>query len=223
MKILKPIVSFLILIFLIALNEWLSLHFGFKEDYLQFYLNKGSLIGLVTAVVVISWGDLNKNIGLISPNPYTYLSACRRVIYLPLEVLSKGWNEVSEKWDIITKGIKYGGVAFPLKDYWIFWDLLFGVLLGVIIVLSLLIWLVVVAPLQYFIFLLAGALPRIFGIFLTEKAIATLQNGRLIIEWIKKDKSIPEGWWDASFSQKPVVVTAVISSLILWILKLAIT
>ena len=74
-----------------------------------------------------------------------------------------------------------------------------------------------------FIFLLAGALPRIFGIFLTEKAIATLQNGRLIIEWIKKDKSIPEGWWDASFSQKPVVVTAVISSLILWILKLAIT
>jgi len=79
-----------------------------------------------------------------------------------------------------------------------------------------------VAPLQYFIFLFAGAAPRTLGFFASEKHIALLKEDELRIERIEKNTNIPEGWWDASFSQKPVAVTAVISSLILWIVNLVV-
>jgi len=70
---LKNIISLLILIFLITINQWLWSRFDPKVNYLQFYLNNGSLIGIITAIVVISWGDLNKHVGLISPKPHRYL------------------------------------------------------------------------------------------------------------------------------------------------------
>lgn len=222
MKSLKPIIAFLIIVSLISLTEWLSLRLGYEKDYIEFYLSNGSLIGLITAVVVISWGDLNKNLGLISTNPYVYLKTCCRVVSLPIVVMADGAKEISEKWDIITKGYKLGAVSFPLGDLWLFWDMLIGTFLMVLIILCLLVWLVLVAPLQYFVFPVSGAVSRLFALFLSERPIAILQDSELKIESISKDKKIPDGWWDASFSQKPVAFSAVISSLMLGILKMAI-
>jgi hypothetical protein len=218
----KHIISLLIFFALIAINQWLSLYFGFKTSYLKYYLDNGSLIGLITAVVVISWGDLNKNVGLISPEPHTYLSACFRVIRLPASVLSNEIDEFNEKWAIVTKGYRYGVVGFKLGDLWMFWDIIIGPLFLLPIIAGLVIWLFLVAPLQYFTFIFAGAPARSLGLFATKIDIAQLKDNELKIKRIEKNEIIPEGWWDASFSQKPIVVTALISSLILWVVNFAV-
>jgi hypothetical protein len=75
-------------------------------------------------------------------------------------------------------------------------------------------WLLVIAPLQYFVFLLCGAVPRAL-LHSTERVIARMDGVfSFKAEAIPWDERIPDGWWDASFTRKPVALTATFSALL---------
>lgn len=210
----KSFSSLVFLLLLVVLNQSASIQLGLEKTYLHFFLENGSLIGLVTAVVAIAWGNLNEQAGLISSSPGQYLKACFQVIRLPVTVLGDESQNLSDKWDIIARGYRAGVVKFVRSDLILMWDVFVGGLLLFGIVIGLLLWFLLIAPAQYFVFLFAGAPARSLGQFANEKHIARLDGADLKIEKIDVQKSIPDGWWDASFSQKPVAVSALISSLI---------
>lgn len=190
-----------ILLFLLAIDHWIFLTW-FSTTHLKWYLANGALIGLVSTMASLAWGDINKHAGLISSHPLDYLGSCLQLIGLPIYAL--GTNVRSKSSEPATRSTFDTYMAIPF-------------LLVVVAVMA--IWLVVVVPFQYFLFLICGAPARVLS--RSEKQpIARFIGTRLEISEIDKAAQLPEGWWSASLSKKPVAVTNLFVSLFFLIVKL---
>jgi hypothetical protein len=189
-----------ILLMLAAFDHWLFTS-QLNTTHLKWYLKNGALIGLVTAVVSLSWGDTNKHTGLLSAHPFTYLGACLQLVGVPIFVLGTHLRRGEGRTE-----------AHSPFDAWI------TVVLVLILTGMIFIWLIVVVPLQYFIYLICGAPARFFS-GSRRRAIACLKNGRLDITEIGKEDKTPEGWWDASLASKPVAITNLFQALLVLILN----
>lgn len=93
-------------------------------------------------------------------------------------------------------------------------DGLLAAILGLALTAALLLWMIVVVPLQYFVFLFCEGPARYF-VRSRRRSIARLDGYTLAMTDLPKEDSFPEGWWDASIIGKPVTVTGLLSSLVL--------
>lgn len=157
--------------------------FGFREagrDYLAFWLGSGPLIGLATIAIGFAWGGVDRNAGLVSADPAVYAGAAMQLAGLPLFVFGGH--------------LRAKGAAVSA------WDRLVILPLGLIYLGAMLGWLLLVAPAQYFAFLVFGAPSRI-ALASGWKGAARLERGRLdMIE----GAAPPPGYWDATMREKPV-------------------
>ena len=189
-----------ILLALLVVDQWIFSTW-FKTTHLNWYLANGALIGLVSSITSMAWGDINKHIGLISHHPFDYIGACFQLAGLPIYTLgthlrsNKSGHEQQAIFDLI--------LTIPI--------LLF--LVGMVVV-----WLVVIVPLQYFLYLVCGAPARILSQS-KRQPIAQLKGTQLKINEICSDEKVPEGWWSASIHQKPIAITNLFVSLFFLILK----
>lgn len=87
----------------------------------------------------------------------------------------------------------------------------------------LLLWFLVIVPIQYFTFLVCGSLPRL--LLLSPNHIVARQVDGFSFETkqMQRGENVPDGWWDASFAKRPVALTAVFSSLTLLALRSVLT
>jgi hypothetical protein len=77
----------------------------------------------------------------------------------------------------------------------------------------------VIAPLQYFVILVLGVPARVFlnsGV----KMIAKFDDTNLKYEELPKEKEVPKGWMDVSYSNKPVTFTNALITLTFAIIKI---
>ena len=103
------------------------------------------------------------------------------------------------------------------------WDSLMAIPFGFLLIVAAVAWLVVIAPAQYFVFLICGA-PARLARRSTLRVYARYENGHL--DWDddrQKDDPAPGGsWWDASLIDKPVTLTSAFSAglllLVRWLL-----
>ena len=197
---LLPIAGLGILLMLAAFDHWLFTS-QLNTTHLKWYMKNGALIGLVTAVVSLSWGDINKHTGLISAHPLTYLGACLQLVGVPVFVMGTHLRSNKDRPE----------PRSPL-------DALITVLLVLVLVVVIFVWVIVVAPLQYFIYLICGAPARFFS-GSRRRAIVCLKNGHVDIAEIGKEDKTPEGWWDASLASKPVAITNLFQALLVLILN----
>jgi hypothetical protein len=163
-------------------NHWLFARFG--GDYLAFWQRSGALIGLGTAAIGWAWGAIDRNPGLVSANPRVFTASALQLAGLPLTVFGGhlapgGGASTLDRVLILPAAVVYAGAV-----------------LG---------WLLIVAPAQYFVFLLAGAPSRV--------AWASRHRVHALMGWdgrLRIDESPPErpfaaeGWWDASMRDRPV-------------------
>jgi hypothetical protein len=196
---------------LISNHLWFR-HFG--NDYLRWYVNSGALVGAITAVFAAAWGDMDKNVLLISPRPTRYISGCLLLVSLPMISLGP---EIESLGRMI--GRKNGEPE--LTDAWIIVDAVIMIPWLVALLALLTLWIIVIAPLQYFAFLVCGALPRSLRWSPQRVVARTTDPGDFEIEIVRRDAPIAEGWWDASLCRKPVTLTAGLSSLVLLGLRAA--
>jgi hypothetical protein len=178
----------------------------FDRQYLSWYLQSGALIGVITAVFSAAWGDMDKNTGLISANPLDYVRGCLNLVSLPL--ISIG-TQVTGMGERVERGTKDPNPP----DGWFLLDVI--IMLPVLFVVSILLlaWLLIIAPMQYFLFLIAGALPRSLMRSPT-RMVAHRNFGSYETGEIARDADIPKDWWDASLTSRPVALTAGLSSLL---------
>lgn len=188
------------LLVLFAVNQWIFWEL-FDIAYWRWYLKNGAAIGLISAIVFKVWGDmLDKHTGLISSHPLDYLGACFQLIGLPIFVLGTQIKSFT------TRLIGPDWLDYLLTIVWL------PILIG-----SMFVWFVVVVPLQYLVYLVCGA-PTRLTFMSVRQPIARLKGTRLEVEETRRGE-VPEGWWDASISRKPIAVTNLLAALLLWIVS----
>ncbi len=189
-----------ILLALLAVDHWIFTTW-FNTTHLKWYLANGALIGLVSSIASMAWGDMNKHTGLISSHPLDYVGSSLQLVGLPIYTLgthlrsNQGRPEARTLFDLLLT------IPFVLT------------LVGVVII-----WLVVIVPPQYFVYLICGAPARTFSQS-KRQPIAQLKGSKLEISEIDKDEKVPEGWWSASLSQKPIAITNLFVALFFLIVK----
>jgi len=161
-------------------------------NYLDWYRHAGPAIGLATAVFSAAWGSMDRNAGLISADPRHFGGACLQVAGLPIMV--------------------FGGHLKHQPRFHVL-DWLFGVPLIVAFALGGIAWLVLIAPLQYFVFLVCGA-PSRLALRSTYRLDAAMDGSQLVYLEQTSVAKAPSGSWDASLRDKPVVLAAAFSALL---------
>jgi len=166
----------------------LLFHYWLKSNYFDWYLNDGVKISWAIAFLGFVWGNLNSTPSLISAHPAEYFGS-----YLKLAgdlFLLQAATTVSKS-----------STDPPIVSTYAL-DSALALLLNMILTVLLLAWMLVVMPIQYFLFVLCGAPAR--------KIICSEQK----IEGSETD------WFTEELSQKPFSVTAAFSGMVLWAIGL---
>lgn len=196
----KTFFYFLLLVGLVAVNEALFRLIG-HISYIEWFIKNGSQIGLIGALVTLVW-DLNKHTGLISASPSQYVGSYFQLI--GMTYISIGAQMTSEN----RKGDK------KVSSF----DIIITALINLILAVLYFIWMIVVAPVQYFVILILGGPGRVF-LKSKIRVIAKISNGQMEHKEISKDKEMPEDWMDVSYSNKPVTLTIALMALTFAIIK----
>lgn len=151
--------------------------------YLDWYVEAGPFIGIALVAFGAAWKELDKNIGLVSANPRTYIIACSKLAGLPMFAFGGHLN---------TKGHNL-------------WDLLVGVPLIAMFIFASFAWLILIAPLQYFLFLVSAAPSRIV-LRSKYRLHARIDDQILYYAETKPEAPEPTTGWDATMRDKPVLM-----------------
>lgn len=201
----SPLPSFFVgiavVLVLIAANHWLfATYFG--TSYVQWYLAYAATIGIASAFISTIWGTLDKHPGLISAHPFVYISTYLRLV--GVSVYALGTN---------IRGNIAKTAPAPVLDQIV--GGLLALILGVVFALGVL----VIVPLQYFVFLVCGAPGRLV-LRSDRRPIAQVADRKWEVDEIDQDREIPAGWHDVSFSGKPFTLTNLFVVLLTSALKL---
>lgn len=196
---------FFVILALIALNQTIF-HFLFKISYFEWYLKNGSLIGAIAVVITFAL-DVNVIADLISANPRRYVSS-----YFALSAI-----QISSFTFAASSGKRQseegkGGFAMDLMD-----TLISGITLFLMMG-ALILWILVITPIQYFFVLILGGPGRGFLVS-SLRSIARINNGTLERKEILRMGIKPDGWMDTSLASKPVTFTYALIALALAVIK----
>jgi hypothetical protein len=198
---LTALLALVIIASLLALDNylfqrWLGL------SHWQWYLANGSLISAGLAIFSVAWGDLNKNAGLISARPLDYIGAQLQLVGLPLVSFGAQFRSAP--------GDRYRASLL---------DTLLSIPLVLLLIVFCFVYLLVIVPPQYFVFLLCGAPARIIAKSSSGVA-ARMQGSQVTVEETPAGQAAPEDWWNAGMNQKPVTITTLFSVLFFITLKI---
>ena len=191
----------LLLVGLVAINVTLFRLIG-HISYIEWFIKNGSQIGLIGALVTLVW-DLNKHTGLISASPSQYVGSYFQLLGMTYISISTQMTSENRKKDEKVSSF----------------DIITTALINLILAVLYFIWMIVVAPVQYFVILILGGPGRVF-LKSKIRVIAKISNGQMEHKEIPKDKEVPEDWMDVSYSNKPVTLTISMMALTFAIIKI---
>ena len=192
----------------------------FEIDYFRWYLDEGPIISLSLAFITLVWGELDQNTELISANPAIYFSGC---FWINSAINSSMATNLRR----ILAPVTDETPEIPVVR--LLWDSFWVLIIYIFLFLLTIAWLILVAPLTYFINLIAGAPARV-GLTNTNIKAQVIQipgvNNKLIREIDEKEdinvdhKAIKS--LDVSLARNPVRLTSTIASILIWLIKLGI-
>jgi len=159
-------------------------------EYFEWYLRNGTASSWVMSLVALTYGNLEKNPFLISSKPGEYVGGHALLfseVFLTLAIFGAVKRKSEDE--------------LPITSYWNL-DQLMAIILNVAFGTLILCWLLVIAPIQYFLFIICGAPAR--TIICSQQSID------------KEDLK----WWANGISERPIAVTAGFTGMVIWILKL---
>ena len=154
----------------------------FGADYLRFWQGSGALVGLGITATGWAWGSVDRHPGLVSANPRVFAASALQLAGLPL--------------------VAFGGhlrASTPVPTF----DRVAMLPAAVIFAVAVTGWLLLIAPAQYFVFLVAAAPSRV-ALASDYRLFAFFgPDGRL--QTAERDRAPPDaGWWDAAMRDRPV-------------------
>lgn len=197
----KNFVYLLLLIGLVTINEVLFRWIG-QISYIEWFVKNGTQIGVIGALVTLVW-DINKHTGLISASPSQYVGSYFQLL---------GMTYISLGRQMVSKNRR-------AEEKVSFFDTLIVVIINFFLAVMYFIWMLVIAPFQYFVILILGVPARVF-LKSDIKVIAKFDETKLKYEELTKEKEVPKGWMDVSYSNKPVTFTNALITLTFAIIKI---
>jgi hypothetical protein len=160
------------LVLLYLFDHWIFTRF-FHALYWQWYLKNGSLIGLVSAILLRIWGSAaDKHPALISAHPLAYLGAWLQFIGLPVYAL--GTQLKSNRDKSLSRSVAEGIFS--------------AIVIAAFLVPAIVAWFIVIVPAQYLIYFLCGA-PVRFAMKSDRIPMARLTRGGPYLEIGEAGKS----------------------------------
>ena len=227
-------VSLILIVALILFYRWAFYHF-FNQVYLRVYLKYGYLLMLAFTFLTLVV-DLDENRDLISPHPFRYLKACWRALSVLAFTVGGDWRletrdshaplaaDGSPDADSANDaGALWSKLLQPFKSFSDIFDLFVSGAFFIIFIVVVFIWLLLVAPLQYFVFLFCGAPARI--LMRQKRKPWHAPEETRVHEANVNEASALEAQSAASATDldstvsKPVRMTAALASAALWVLS----
>ncbi len=194
---------------LIAAN-WLAFHAFSDTGYLEWYLKAGPVLSLSAGFLGLIWEDLAARNGLISANPAQYFGAC-------LQLAGAFFFSVGTFHRAPARAHPEQRAGFRRQ-----WDDVMTMLLTIPIVGIVMLWVIVVAPLNYAVTLVTGAPARRALSVPGRRAVAEEEGAWLTVRDEAGDAGRAGAAIDISFVRKPFAVTQAMTALVLWGARLAI-
>jgi hypothetical protein len=171
----------------------------FGAHYLSWYLANGAMVSLVLGFVSLAWGDLDRLPGLISAHPFEYAAAHVTLCVLPSRSLAA---ILAPRRETRTSSSPIG---VPVLDA------LLTVALTVVLLAAFVVFMLVVAPLQYFVYLVAGA-PGREAYASPERAWYLIGARDIRVESGPRSAGLPEEAAESGYTGRPVTFTAAIAA-----------
>jgi hypothetical protein len=207
-SILTYVLSLLILAGWICVLNWLAVRYGGASSYAKWYLTNGTLISASTAFLALVWTKLGQRDELLSMDPLLFLAAClvtAAQFFLALEANLSGPLDGTKR---STRSVFIPGVV---------WDGVFAILIDLLIALTVLAWLVVVAPGFYILTLFTGA-PGRRELRGTGQSIVVKRAGSLTTLTSQPSSfSFQSDAVDISFRTQPFVLTNAINAIVIFL------
>lgn len=154
----------------------------FGANYLHFWQGSGALIGLGITAASWAWGSVDRHPGLVSANPRIFASSALQLAGLPL--------------------VAFGGHLRAKAQVPVF-DRVAILPAAAIFAAAVTGWLLLIAPAQYFVFLVTAAPSRVAQASDYRVFAFFGRDGRL--RTAEQNSAPPDaGWWDASMRDRPV-------------------
>lgn len=241
-RVVSAVVGLVFLAGMVLINE-VAFRMWFDIHYLRWYLDNGALISIVFGFVTLAWGDLNKMTYLISAHPMEYLAESVALMVLPLQAMAAIFEPGRQRWRAslepkrsvselkralhqlaITTATppppsppsppSTGREVAPTGVFVI--DFVFSLLFPLAFILTFIAWLLIVAPLQYFVCLVTGA-PAREACASPARAWYRITLHGIHLEEAWKSDAVPEGATESGFSARPVTFTAAVSAAALFV------
>lgn len=187
---------------LIAADE-LVLRALFGTDYVGWYLANGVIVSFVVTVATLAWSDLNDLPGLISAHPLEYAAAHVALCVLPSQSLAA---------ILAPRGAtrsQTAPIGLPVLDA------ILTAAVTVVLLAAFAVFILVVAPIQYFVYLIAGA-PGREACASPERAWYSIRAREILVESGSRSAELPAGAEESAYTARPVTLTAAIASAILF-------
>ncbi len=193
-----------------AVNFWVFRTF-FGRNYLEWYANAGPIIALAAVAFGSAWGGLDKNPALLSTNPLNYLGAWLQVAGLPLMAIGTHLQSRSQP-----KSLGF--------------EILLVLALSIALLVAMFGWLVLVVPVQYFLFLLVGSLSRI-ALSSSAHITARMRSGQVTLSThygrppsaeseVSEPTRSDDREWDASMRDEPFTLANAFGAVLLFVLSM---
>ena len=215
----NQLLAIVTIIALILFNRWLFAAL-FGTDYVLWYIENGTFISFGITFISFVSKNFNKDVNTVSANPLTYLTTYLLYLAIPIGLLgtlmraNAGVSEMAEDSgsSIAESGEADNEQAMPASNAGSSLDSLLFLLWAPIILLAPFLWIVVVIPLQYFVFLICGA-PARYIHPKDYRAIVGVENGKVALNYLKSSAEITEGSQDVSLGIEPFPLTNLLSIL----------
>jgi len=209
----------------IGVNYWLF-QILFDTNYLLWYLSQGAFISISIALLSAIVNELDRDTDLLSTHPRHYYAGCLWVLVMVISSMKTNFRvtllpaaDDTDKDARASTGSTLWEVISGL------WDAIVGLAVTGLVWLVVLLWFVIVAPIQYAVFVVACAPVRmglggqpLYVAYKVEDDPETHQPRQVIEETTTKPTNTAV---DMTFTRKPVAMTFAIAAVLLWLANTA--
>ena len=196
----------------IIIINWFVFQYVFHQNYLIWYITNGTLIGIIVSFVASIWEGLDSRTKLLSAHPGWYIQGCFGLIAAFFASLAASWERDPDYEE--NESTEDLNAKFNFRLDWIL-----EIVLKLVMSILTFAWLIIVAPLNYFITILTGSIARTQLLGKYKRAIIIEREDRLTIDSISRKDNLPEQAVDVSIAAKPFAITQAITALVLFIAK----
>ncbi|HEV7857100.1 MAG TPA: hypothetical protein VGO91_00480 [Pyrinomonadaceae bacterium] len=218
----------LVLMAALILSVYLLVRYLFGANYLSLYLKYGYFISLAFTFVTLLL-NLDQDRELISTHPFHYASACLRLMRGPLQAVGADFKRDTADHHTThhpeigpVDSDVWGAVSQLAQTLMHVFDLFISGFFSIVFIIVVSAWLLFVAPLQYFIFLICGAPARVIGKSMKKAHQAVHQAETNILDVPASEATLAAttaGAEETVSAWKPVRMTSALALMVLWSLS----